>query len=561
MKRMRLVCALFVASIALGQPAGRGTMSGTVVEAPGTTPVRKAIVTLTLETTPRTWATARTDDLGRFRFTGLPPGRYRLRADKQGVGSAIYGADSTRGSAEVIPLNDGQTREGLTLHFLRSSEISGHVYGTEGDVVTDADIELSRVSRNLGERVLVNFRNVATDDRGEYRMTGLPPGQYYLRASPKEFVMAGNSTQDLAAQYYGGVRDWRDSAALTIHSSTSLHELDFHLTAERHYPVHGRLTGVPNLPAPAQAGQQHGPPQEQGQAVTVTIWPVGPGPGGWSSGTEAQPPDYTFDLGIPPGGNYFVEAQLSVGDKTYSASRNIDSSQPLGEIQLALAPSEDLKGRLRIEGERPARAAATQITLIRRSGKSPLPMAVPNADGSGADGSFVLRQVPAGEWTLAVAPLPVGGYLKSARLGGRDVRFSRFHVEQGSLDRASLEIVISMHSATVTGQVDAAEGVSKRAGIVLAPVGELHNLARFYYGAGADEDGKFQLQNIAPGRYKVFALEKLVPADFRNPEAVDQLEGLGQEIELTEGGTFTAHPKLIPTARARQALPEEGQKP
>ena len=44
-------------------------------------------------------------------------------------------------------------------------------------------------------------------------------------------------------------------------------------------------------------------------------------------------------------------------------------------------------------------------------------------------------------------------------------------------------------------------------------------------------------------------------ADFRNPEAADQLDGLGDEIELAENAALTMHPKLIPIERAREALP------
>ena len=97
----------------------------------------------------------------------------------------------------------------------------------------------------------------------------------------------------------------------------------------------------------------------------------------------------------------------------------------------------------------------------------------------------------------------------------------------------------------------------KRAGVVLAPTGTSHNLARFYYGVLAGEEGKFHMENLVPGKYRIFALEKTAPADFRNPETADQLTELSQEIELTEGVTAEAHPKLIPAARAREALPPE----
>ena len=86
---MRLLLAIaVVASIAVGQEAGHTVISGTVVEASTGEPVRKAIVTLTLQGAPRRWATARTDSSGQFTFAGLPAGKYDLRATMQDVGTA-----------------------------------------------------------------------------------------------------------------------------------------------------------------------------------------------------------------------------------------------------------------------------------------------------------------------------------------------------------------------------------------------------------------------------------------------------------------------------------------
>jgi hypothetical protein len=132
------------------------------------------------------------------------------------------------------------------------------------------------------------------------------------------------------------------------------------------------------------------------------------------------------------------------------------------------------------------------------------------------------------------------------------VRFTTFEVGAGS--EAGLNIVVSMHTATVEGEVDADSSDSKRAGVVLAPVGAYHNLARYYYGVAADDEGKFKLRGIAPGKYKIFALEKMAAAGFRNPEAADQLDEWGEAIEIAEGAKVEAHPKLIPVARAAKAV-------
>src|SRR5580704_11379583 len=90
------VCAGAFLAVALAQPLGKGTISGTVTDQETGDPVRKAIVTLTLQGTPRRWATARTDGSGRFQFDALPAGKYDLRATKASEGTAIYGANHLR---------------------------------------------------------------------------------------------------------------------------------------------------------------------------------------------------------------------------------------------------------------------------------------------------------------------------------------------------------------------------------------------------------------------------------------------------------------------------------
>jgi hypothetical protein len=96
----RLPALVFCASVslaaALSQPLGKGVISGAVVDGESGDTIRKAVVTLTLEGTPRRWATTRTDDSGRFQFDGLPAGKYGLRATKVGEGTAIYGANHVK---------------------------------------------------------------------------------------------------------------------------------------------------------------------------------------------------------------------------------------------------------------------------------------------------------------------------------------------------------------------------------------------------------------------------------------------------------------------------------
>ena len=556
---LRLLCAAGL--IALAQPAGTGVISGTVVDSVSGDPVRKAIVTATWHGTPRSWATARTDGSGRFKFDGLPTGNYDLRANKAGIGTAIYGANSTREVGETIALADGETRGGLKLRFLHASTISGRVFDPDGDPLTDARVSLLRPGRNLGERILGNYQETQTDDRGEYRLTHIDPGQYYLYATFQVRTQA-DVKEIIVGQYYGGARDQKDSTALTLHGGESLTEIDFRLTREPALQIHGRVTGVPE----PDVGSDPAPPPRRGRivglqspprltVVEVSGVPVEANRGDRATGGAAGPPEYQFNLGQAPPGQYRIEATIR-GDKTYAASQIVDAQPGMGEIVLALEPAADVKGQLRIEGQNAPELKSLQITLNRANSNVLMGRENHSAKPAG-DGHFTLAQVTPGEWELNVNPMPRGAFLKSATLGDKDVRFKRIEVESGTDD--ALNVVISMHSAKIQGEVDPANGDPRRAGILLAPTGPFHDLARFYYAVAADDDGKFKMIGIAPGKYKIFALEKLAAMNFRSPEAADQLsaliEGGAQEIELGGDASLEVHPKLIPMERAKEILP------
>lgn len=556
---------------AFAQPTGIGVISGTVVDAESGDPIRKAIVTLTLEGTPRRWATARTDSSGHFVFEALPAGKYDLGALKGNEGTAVYGANSLRELGGLITLGDGESLGPIKLRLIHPASISGHVYDSDGEPVADVSVHILRQGRNLGAPILVNYREGTTDDRGEYRISEIDPGRYYLRASASGAGQFGNfganHQEKLVEQYYRGIREGKDATAVHVRGGESLTGLDFHLVTEPVVEVRGQIIGVPEEADAPQTDSEGvvavtrvGPRRlvaGGGRGVEVRISPAEFGQGQWSNGTVAQGPDYRFQLGGLASGRYRIEAEIESKGRTYGASQVFDFRQGSNEVQLTLAPALDIQGTLRVEGQAPAREETPAVARPYRNG---FLVQLTRPGGSirqgnvsaqvGADGRFTISQVAPGDWQLSVTPVPPG-YLKSAQFGDKDVRFTAFEVAGGN---ATLNIVVSMQTSTVEGQVEAGQSKAKRAGVLLAPVGAYHNLARFYYGTAADDDGKFKLRGIAPGRYKIFAVEKMAADSFRNPEAADQLDQFGELIDVPEGVTLEAHPKLIPADRAAKAI-------
>lgn len=559
----RLLLFATISAIVFAQSTGQGAISGTVIEASSGEPVRRAIVTVTWQGTPRSWATYRTDSSGRFAFTGLPPGKYDLRATKTGLGTATYGANRARESGEPITLGPSETRLDLKLRFLRFGSISGHIVDRDGDPVPNVEVNLLRPGRNLGERILVNYRGTSTDDRGDYKIPGIDPGDYYLLCKPNGGGQTVALTHEiLVQQYFGGARESKDAKVLTIRGNESLTGLDFRLTSEHTTKITGRVTGVPALDPPDPPENLSVPVLNDGFSnrrisirrfnpgpfVTVELGSVDATQPFSNMGTGTSGPDYRFELPDVAPGRYRIQATLRSKDKSYYATQVINPMEGTMDLVLTLVPAAIVKGHLSIEGPAPGPLESFTVTLNSPAG----PNRQSHSSPVTKDGSFAINDVPPGEWLLNIGPSQGGLFDKSVRLGDKDFLYQRLEIPPAS--QAPLNIVISTNTATIEGEIDGGGADAKRAGILLGPVGKLHGFTRFYYAAVADDSGEFKLTGVAPGKYKIFALEKLATTNFRTPEAADQLEALGEELDIAEGAKVEAHPKLIPEEKAREIL-------
>jgi len=163
-------------------PAGSGLLAGVVVDVEKK-PLRRASVSVSGDM--RLNRTTVTDDAGRFVFGGLPAGRFTITASKGGYPPMSYGASRPYRTGSGVLLKEGQQVSNIVLTLPKGAVMTGTVFDDRGQPMPAVPVMAWEVITSLsGERTLTAAANagngVTTDDRGVYRVYGLPPGEYTM---------------------------------------------------------------------------------------------------------------------------------------------------------------------------------------------------------------------------------------------------------------------------------------------------------------------------------------------------------------------------------------------
>src|SRR6185369_9519736 len=90
-----------------------------------------------------------------------------------------------RGSGVPISVRPGQKVTGIVIRMLHGSAIAGVVHDPMGRPASDVELILLSVQAANGKRRITPILQQGhTNNRGEYRIYGLAPGDYMIRAQP-----------------------------------------------------------------------------------------------------------------------------------------------------------------------------------------------------------------------------------------------------------------------------------------------------------------------------------------------------------------------------------------
>jgi hypothetical protein len=471
-----------------------------------------------------------------------------------------YGQRVVTAPGRPVFLAANQTFKDATIQLTPTGTLTGRIFDESGQPATGAPVELLRSVYNLQGKTFQSVGTGMVDDRGEYRIFGVPPGRYYLSAGnpPGPIRPIGRGVPSSAAgaaryenTFYPNVIDIEQAVPIEIRGGS---ETSMHMTIRRQlrtYHVSGKvIDAVTGAPPPAIN-------------ITLAYRNLTGGGGGFSSPNAYDPATGTFRmLNIAPG-DYVVRAvereqtpPVAARDAAGVEARRLaqaalaSASAPahvtdadIDGLVLTLRAGATATGRISVEGQ-PLSSLGSRDRM-RLLVNPPLPMlnqASPVATTPDANGLFQIVGLREGEYRVIINGIPQGFYVRSIEYDGEDILNKPFQFS--GVGGGSVSVVLRRGAAQVTGTVtDSQSRVVPGIPVMLIPANRQR--IDLYRGTIADQSGRFSFVDFPPGQYRVYSFDGIEQGAQFDPDFMQRYEQQGHAIVLAESSTSDVNVRLI----------------
>ncbi|MEK6286057.1 MAG: carboxypeptidase-like regulatory domain-containing protein [Acidobacteriota bacterium] len=446
-------------------------------------------------------AKAITDQDGRFQLTGVPAGQHLLQAFAPAL--VARGDNMIGGSGKLIHITAGESIEGIDIALTRGAVITGRVTDADGQPLIQENVRLFAVSEQGRKESIhlpnASFATYATDDRGVYRVFGLPPGRYIVcvgmdTGAPTSRMASGNTYYP--ATYHPDVADEAKATVVEVSAGSEATGVDIVLgRASKAYSASGRIVDA-NTGKPIVAMQYGSASLDSGgRQVFATS------SGASTSGARGE---FRID-GLAPG-QYSAYAVPIPDSEMYSdtAPFTVNDSDVAG-LEIKVRRGSTIIGSVIIEGAEGQRGAPP-LSEVRVGISSGLVNAAPRNRllSIAADGSFRVTGLPRGVANFHVFTYPSNTGLTLVRVE-RDGVEQKNGVEIGVAGEISgVRVVFAYGSGTIRGQVQMESGEIPAGAMMflsIRRIGAAQNQGR--RPPYPDSRGRFAIDGLLPGEYEL----------------------------------------------------------
>jgi protocatechuate 3,4-dioxygenase beta subunit len=387
--------------------------------------------------------------------------------------------------------------------------IAGRVSDDEGKPVEHAQVFV------VGVNPIALSDRVSTDGEGRFRISGLRPGKYRVRASyrdspavqdylmPPEIRTDGTKEAHYSPTFYGGTLTLAGSARVRVPPGGEASGIEIKLARTPAVSISGRVDGFP-----AGAGRLYVEVRLPGERLNWTRVSV--------------KSDGTFHVWKVDPGEYALVAVGSAGQQPQSAPVKVKvAGKDIENLELPLFAPVAVPGVVQYldEGARWGRYKGPPghgQPLFSDGGgplTSPLPTRLWIAVGesypgdhlavASSDGRFTFEGLPAGQYRIQ--PEDRTTYVKWLRWGTETIDGNVFEIRAGA-GTQPLVVALSSAMASVAGVVRDAKGTVADARVLL--IAEDENITGWNPLALTRADGSYEFRDVIPGKYQLVTVDK-----------------------------------------------------
>jgi len=502
----------------------RASVEGQVVNQRTGAPVAGAQIRLLGPDGSRTQAA--TDRKGRFIFSGLEAGHYRVQAVRAGFVPLEPWATT------ILNLAAGDQMKDFTVRLTPQAAISGMLLDADGAPLAYVYVNILRYTWRGGKRALTSLGGAQTNDVGEFRIAALAAGDYFLRAEPHELAVPPG--EDKIKRFYvntwfPGVTEAGAAAPLHLAAGDERAGLAFTLRMSTVVKVRGRVMR-PRAKSEANAVVNLFSADDSGDTDIV-------------GAAGANGPEGAFVIPGVPAGSYRIQAQLidpaATRQDIFSASQIIQvGDSDVEGITLSPAPPQVLTGLVTWEGKPPKDTGRCFVGL--GGGPSAVMNNLPPATVK-ADGAFSLELAP-GSFELSARCEAKGSYMKAARMGDADIL--DVGIDGAAPPAGPLQVTMATGAAEIEGTVLDADSHPVGGATVVA-IPDASKRAALFLRDITDQNGHFKLSDIVPGAYSLYAWGEVENEAWRNDEFIKKFDDWRKRVQLDVGGRQALQLQLI----------------
>jgi hypothetical protein len=459
---------------------------------------------------------------GRFSLTGIEAGSYFLSADRNGYHRLE--APVSR-DLPMLSLKPGENIKDIVLRLEPDAIIAGRVVDANGMPMERVKVEALGHTGSIPNE---------TDDRGEFAVGGLHPGQYLLRASlrrfrlfrPPEVRKDGSIGVNYDVAYFPSSKTFRGAVPVRVQ-------------AGRETEVEIRMLPAPVLHISGEVSVETG-----GRRPEVKL------ENRWDDPRTCDIDEKgAFTFARVPAGRYQLYAENWIND-TYlrSAPVLVDvANDSIEGIHLSLLPQVVLTGHI-VDGD----WKRMRALIKKREHKGTLEIRlesfgffVPQSRYTSAlsdDGGFEIKNLSPGRYYVTMTGGLTDFYLKSLQIGDLQFHDETLEIGEGPVQQEML-IELGDDGAEVTGIVRDEKGAVSGAVVVLLI--EDASFPAIADAVRSSEDGTYAIYGIAPGKYKLLALSTKYAEPFLTDEELELDRNVTEKLDVRQSDRITQDLKMV----------------